>query len=95
MKLHILSGERSRSSFKVKKIMHVHLMELHILSGERSRSSFKVKGHFFFQSGAVGGIVFLTNTSLVFLSFLFGKFINDHTPTLYTPLHPHPSPIFD
>ena len=50
MKLHILSGERSRSSFKVKKIVHVHLMELHILSGERSRSSFKVKGHFFFKA---------------------------------------------
>ncbi|KAH3696452.1 hypothetical protein DPMN_083917 [Dreissena polymorpha] len=43
MELHILSGERSRSSFKVRDSnlifgMHVYLMELHILSGEMSRS---------------------------------------------------------
>ena len=44
--------------------MYVYLMELHILGGERSRSFFKVKGKKN-QSGAIGGIVFLTNTSLV------------------------------
>ena len=45
--------------------MHVYLMELHILSGERSRSSLKVKGKKNNQSGALGGIVFLTTTFLV------------------------------
>ena len=50
--------------------MHVYFMELHILSGERSRSSFKVKGKKN-QSGALGGIVFLTNTSLVYLCCWF------------------------
>ena len=64
-------GHPSRSVIFLYKncLMHVYLMELHILSGERSRSSFKVKCElvlfYFFQSGAVGDIVFLTNTSLV------------------------------
>jgi len=44
--------------------VHVYLMKLHILSGGGSRSSFKVKGKKKQQSGAIWGIVFLTNTSL-------------------------------
>ncbi len=46
--------------------MHVYLMVLHILSGEWLRSSFKVKGKKKIKSKcAAGGIVFMTNTSLV------------------------------
>ena len=52
-------------------------MKLNILSGgnSRSRSSFKVKGQKKkIQSGAIGGIVFLTNSSLVNIDF--GRKIN-------------------
>ena len=51
-------------------VMHAYLMELHILSGKRSRSSFKgQRSNIWLQSGAVGGIVFLTNKSLLFSTF--------------------------
>ena len=66
-----LSEIPSHFAFRFRKMVitfdHSNLifgMELHILSGERS--SFKVKKKKKKnQSGAVGGIVFLTNTSLV------------------------------
>ena len=49
MELHILSGERSRSSFKVKGhffflFFHVYLMDLHILSGEKVNEGQRLKG---------------------------------------------------
>ena len=80
MELHILSGgsSRSRSSFKVigknkinlkrrsHKAAHFEWRKFKvkvILQSERSKKKFFL---ILFQSGAIGDIVFMTNTSLVF-----------------------------